>query len=136
MSIIWYPTEKIVTGFKYATYVMLAPLLLLSFIFPASLTILIFFLFLILRSIVLIRGAVILPSDDEMELKFDIGKESAKKASKITAILFSVMSLVVLVFFFLKGGMHGFFISLLIPMLVLPSSYAEVIKLNKKGKEN
>jgi uncharacterized membrane protein len=83
----------------------------------------------------LLRGATTLPIDDETKEKYDVSNTSIRKASKIIAGLLSLMAIVIMALLLLHGDILVFVFGLLIPMLILPLSYAEVIKLNRVGNE-
>jgi len=70
---IWNPTEESVAIAKFSTMLILAPILLLNFIVPVYVIVVFYVLTLVISAIVLLRGSLTLPIDNEereMEKQF------------------------------------------------------------------
>ena len=98
---IWNPDKKIEKGFKYATYLLLAPILLLSFILPISMILVIYITFFVLRTVVSFRAAKIHDIDQEKVEIYSVKKSMTRPIYLIfTVLLAFYISLII--FFYVK----------------------------------
>lgn len=127
INIFWNPDEKILQGFKYGSYVILAPTLLLSFIIPSTIVLGLLFLYFILKTVVTLRAAAIHEIDRERLEKYS-GKDSIAKRS---FVIFSVMIVIFIIgivcFYFITGGMLGLISAIFITTIALPGFFEEII---------
>ena len=132
----WNPNTKTVQGFKYGAYIILAPILLLTFILPGAMALGILFLFFILKSIVSLRAAAIQDIDEEKWEKYS-GKDSvAKRAFAIFYTVIVVFIIGIILFYISTEGHLGIILTIFIATLTLPGFLEEIVIIKRCQTEH
>ena len=123
-------------GFKYGAYIILAPILLLTFILPGAMALGILFLFFILKSIVSLRAAAIQDIDEEKWEKYS-GKDSvAKRAFAIFYTVIVVFIIGIILFYISTEGHLGIILTIFIATLTLPGFLEEIVIIKRCQTEH
>lgn len=133
----WNPDQKTVQGFKYGTYIILAPVLLLNFILPWPVVIGALFIFFILKSIVSMRAAATHDIDKEKLEKYTGENSVAKRAYVIFCMAIGIFIVGIIVFYINTGGVLGLLAAIFIAVITLPGFFEEIVIIKRcKIEEN
>ena len=127
LNLIWNPNKEIVEGFKYGTYLILAPILLLSFVTPFLMILCIYLIFFSVRTVVVLRAAATHEIDEEKRERYSGDKFVAKRVYTIFGFVLTFFIGFIIIFFIMTDGLLGLTITFLIALIILPGFVEEIV---------
>ena len=122
-------------GFKYGSFIILAPALLLGFILPSYFVLCLLLLFFVLKAIVTLRAAAINAIEIKKLEKYSGDDSLAKRAYVIFSVIIAIFIIGITCFYFITGGMLGLVLTILIAIIALPGFFEEIIIIKRCRNE-
>jgi hypothetical protein len=135
INYIWHPNRKTAHGFKYGTYFITAPAMLLIFVIPGLLVLGILFLYFILRLIVTLRAASKLDMDQEKIKTYANNPATQKKGYAVFSSVIIIFLIGIVIFYLNVEGLLGGLLSIFIATIVLPGFFEEIIVIKRCQSE-
>lgn len=136
INYIWHPNQKTVQGFKYGTYFITAPVMLLIFVIPSLLVLSILFLYFILRMIVTLRAAKTLDIDQEKIKTYTNNPVMQKRAYAVFSVIILFLLIGIVIFYLNIEGVLGGVLSIFVATIVLPGFFEEIIIIKRCQSEH
>lgn len=135
INYIWHPNQKTVQGFKYGTYFITAPVMLLIFIIPSLLVLGFLFLYFILRMIVTLRAATTLEIDQEKIKTYSNNPATQKRGYAVFSAIILFFIIGIVIFYLNVEGVLGGLLSIFIATIILPGFFEEIIIIKRCQSE-
>ena len=135
MNYIWHPDRKTVQGFKYGSYFITAPALLLILVIPSLLVLCLLILYFILRMIVTLRAAKTLDIEQEKIETYSNNPATQKRAYAAFSAIIIFFSIGILIFYLNVEGVLGGILTIFIATIVLPGFFEEIIIIKRCKSE-